>query len=271
MNIDYISDIHEEETLSDKTNESPEELKFMNKLFMNKNSNILIISGDLSDKLHRVVYFLKKIKSLFNYDFILYIPGNHDLYTERDNLMKTRDKYYKLMESVNSLNDLGIHFFNGDILEIEGIKFGGTAMWYDGYYYRKVVNESMDNKKFYFELENYAYEYMPDAMSITQTIRKMFLWQLSKLRKVVKEADVVFTHICPIAEDKFLSPAFKGQVSNGFFSFNGAHFIKNNNNIKVWVYGHIHSEINDSFEGTQMLCNPVGKLSSNISVKSFEV
>lgn len=256
MIVDYISDIHEDCFFQDIKSEKYD--LFIDSLFTNITiGKVLIIAGDLSENINRIINFLKKVKSKKDYEYILYIPGNHELYLNVEDKFKSSiAKYDFLAKKVNEMNDIGVYFLDGTILEIEGIKFGGVSMWYDGSYLRKKMIH-LEEHSFNTFIKRLYNQYMRDSIKIKESLFDMFSWQKSKLELIYKDADVIFTHINPVNVDSYLSPNFRGQDGNAFFCFDGLKYLEHTN-AKYWIYGHTHDIFEGEIFNVKLLCNPSG-------------
>jgi hypothetical protein len=256
MIIDYISDIHEDVFFQDIKSERYG--LFIDSFFIDKIiGKVLIIAGDLSENIDRIINFLKKVKEQKGYEYILYIPGNHELYLNSEDKFKSSiEKYNFLYKKVNELNDLGIYFLDGSIIEIEGIKFGGVSMWYDGSYLRKKFIH-LEEHSFKSFLNRFYKQYMRDSIKIKESIYEMFYWQEEKLKNIYKDADIIFSHINPMNTDDYLSPNFKGQEGNAFFCFDGLKYLEHTS-AKYWIYGHTHDIFEGELFNVKLLCNPSG-------------
>ncbi len=262
MIIDYISDLHEDYNVGGIPSKK-RYTEFFNTIYRENHlhGEVLILSGDISEDPNGLLILLKAFKNFYKY--ILYVPGNHELHLNTKSFQSSKEKYEFIIKEVNKFNEEGIYCLDGNIIEIEGIRFGGTMMWYDGSYLRKkYIN--MEQHDFNKKLTNFYASFMRDSKRVSHSLEELFQWQKEKILKIYKNVDVMITHINPLNEDKYLSPFFQEAESNAFFSFDGSSLLKNSN-IKFWFYGHTHDEFEGEYENVKLLCNPYGYGWENIN------
>jgi hypothetical protein len=85
----------------------------------------------------------------------------------------------------------------------------------------------------------------------------------------------MITHINPSAKDEHISVRYQNSSSNVFFCFEGEKYLKNGN-MKYWVFGHTHEEMNFTEHNVRCVCNPLGYPSESgngewVKIKQIEV
>jgi len=254
MSIDYISDLHLNYHLHTKSH-----IELFNKLIdFNKISDILIIAGDLGDDNKQNFDVLKFLNSF--YKNIIITLGNHEYYS-KNSLSRIND--FKSMINAES----NIHLLDGNIVEINGIRFGGAMGWYDGTYIMKYFNT------FYLQnitiINNKWRELMSfDRKNISHinNFYTLFEQELPKIEAIYKKSDVIITHINPSNLKEHQNPEYKNEYSTGFFCFDGIEFLKNTT-AKFWIFGHTHAKVDYEYKNTQVLSNPLGYPNENFSFK----
>lgn len=255
MLIDLISDIHEDSYLGDTV--SIERINSnMEFLFPENRGEILLIAGDLSHKIERIVSFLILARDYYGYKSIFYVIGNHELFltTEKE---KTEFKYNSLNKFNKLKNEIlkldNIYLLDGDVIKYKDLYIGGSSLWYDGSFARK---KGFDSKE---ELQENWYKAMPDGKYIygIGSINQFFEKELEKLEKIYMDSDIILTHINPISEEFAFSEPYKKSLSNAFFSFDGEGYVKKTS-AKIWLYGHTHIPKDYIHFGTRLICNPYG-------------
>lgn len=256
MKFDYISDLH----VTDKN------LDIIDIILLSKKSDYIFISGDVSEELSVLILVLTKFSE--KYKKVFYIPGNHELLFPFK--LSFTAKYERVINTANLIPN--VIAFDGQVIDIEGIKISGLTMWYDGSYMRK---------KYYF-LPEYEFRstinklyrsFMIDSRYLERDMFKMFDFFMEKFNKIDGDIDIMFSHISPFIEERFLSPRFKKQDSNAFFCFNGRNSMRDKN-IKKWIFGHTHDRVSGNIRGVDFYCNPYGytneNKSENLGIMTFE-
>ena len=58
---------------------------------------------------------------------------------------------------------------------------------------------------------------------------------------------------------------------NYYFASDLDNFILDNQNIKLWIHGHVHDPFDYKIGETRVVCNPLGYPRERISVKDYEL
>jgi len=267
MTIDIISDLHIDFYFKDsKQINKRVVLQLFDRIFRNKQSDILIIPGDLGHNNQQITDIIKIIKDNY-YEHIICVLGNHDYYL----LSKNQSKKYlynslnRVKELRTMLNDIvGVDCLDGTIIEIDGIKFGGCDSWYDGSYYSTSMSNddivkhwksTMNDAKYIKGIDNFY-----DLVKIEQ----------KKLDNIYLKSDVIITHISPSINN--LPNYNDDDKSNGYYTFNGEDYLSNTT-AKYWIFGHIHQSHEYEEYEVKCLSNPLGypKQSKDFSIKTIEI
>ena len=240
MYIDVLSDTHIDFYFKEMSEDDV--VSFWKEL--KPSAKTLIIAGDIGHDNQQNIEFLKILNKNF-YENILLVLGNHDYYNfQHENSFERVQEFKKLCE-----NEKGIILLDGDIVEVEDMKFGGANMWYDGMYNRRLGMS-----------KQYIQSLWKNSISDSRYISidyfdDIFHNEISKLETIYKQSDVIITHVCPSIEH--FPEQFKNSSLNGFFSFNGLKYLKETT-AKVWIYGHTHDRMNFIIDNTHCFCNPLG-------------
>jgi len=262
MQIDILSDLHFDYYFIYKNGVDENQIiDFFNSYF-NNDSECLIIAGDLGHYNDQNIEIIKILKKHY-YKYIICVLGNHDYYLfEQKSISKFKAQSLNKVDEMRKLlnNEDGIYCLNGNIVAIEGIKFGGADGWYDGSYVPKYWKNQPIPDRFMWK------QCMGDDARFIRGVEHytlLFEIEKSKIEKVYKECDVMITHVNPSNLNRHLSPKYLKQQSNGFFCFDGEKYLKEGS-MKYWVFGHTHDAIEysypDSLEETrvQCICHPLG-------------
>jgi len=205
------------------------------------------------------------------------VLGNHDYYLinriqeddyDRDSFRRAKE----MTELIN--NEDNMYCLDGDVVEIEGVKFGGAMGWYNDAYTNRYYPLTKDKK-----INNDWILYNNDSEKIMSSYINryddLYRMELPKIEKVYKECDVMVTHINPSYLHEHMCDAYYNIESNNFFTTDYHKYIKDGS-MKYWVFGHTHDEVSYEFENTTVVCNPFGYPSESnygdwVWIKSFEV
>ena len=281
MKIHYMSDLHVDHFIFDTSNSTkinrqideyfkitridkiPEDERYM-----------FIIPGDLSNSNTVAKAFLLRLKELFRY--ILLVPGNHDLYL----CSKSQASKYKF-DSFNRIKEMkefctvnNIYYLDGNIIEIDGKKFGGLGMFWDKSYYNYLEKrEASDN-----EVLNFYDNYMNDSKFIMQGFEsykipttyggnylktsfnaiEFFEKEYKKLLDFndFDNIDVMITHYVPTIPHG-IRTKYALERGTTFYMFDGEKDIERITP-KFWLFGHMHDKFDFIHKDVRFLCNPNG-------------
>ena len=222
-------------------------------------ADVLVIAGDIGHYNHQNRQIIKWLRRLY-FKNIVCVLGNHDYYLSNRVMMD--DFNENSFERVNALrNDLnnieGVHCLNGNVVEIEGIRFGGCDSWYDGSYWLTNLNPH------YIYCDHHVQEHwklsMPDASAIKGIKHYDDVWKIEqpKVEAVYKDCDVMITHVRPSIDPQHVESKYRKKGGTGFFSFDGEMYVKNTT-AKVWIYGHTHTPSEHEWYGVRMIANQMG-------------
>ena len=277
--INYISDLHLDFWLSPKTgfNHKTFERVLGKNIFKERNGGTLVIAGDIG---HYNTQNIEVLKYLLDtrYDDIVMVFGNHDYYLVSKNLIS---KYRKnSMNRVDEMRELidkesHLHLLDGNVVEIDGIRYGGCNGWYDGNL-SSLYSEDGSYTQFYWKSTmNDARLILPSNVFFNDKHKD----EIPKIEAVYREVDVMITHTFPLSDANILRLAGDkdwDKPYRAFYTFNGSKYMQNGT-MKYWICGHIHYPLDYEYAGVSILCNPLGYLESNRkkgyepTMKSFEI
>ena len=257
MNIEfsYISDLHIDFYVPSYRSKRKQEKgidRLVDSLIPDKLTDILLIAGDLSHYNYQTIYLLKSLKRYYKH--ILFTTGNHDLYLVSKNQYKKYNGYSfnRLDELKTYVKDIdGVVYLDGQIIDINGIKFSGCPMWYDGSYSKYKFN--MTNELIAISWKNG----MNDSRLIhgILTHDELFKKQIKKFRDSVCLSDVYISHVGPVVPKNI--PSCYNNHMTGFFYFDGEKYLYNDSP-NIYLFGHTHNVYDFMYNNTRMICNPYG-------------
>lgn len=198
---------------------------------------VLFIPGDIATfgTQHAVVDFLNTNAKRFRE--IVLILGNHDYWG--NTIEGTIDI---LKDKVNHTN---VHILEKEVIEIDGVKIGGTTMWtpitheMDKLRANGMMNDFHLIKKFKAEDWNREFNLAADWIK-------------------ANPVDILLTHFVPLRV--FTPPMFIGDEANFLFNCDIAAEMYHLQYTlpKYWLFGHTHWNFDVEVFGTKFICNAVG-------------
>lgn len=252
MRIDILSDLHCDYFFKQSNNSTIDIKKVYDKVLLQDGRNagdVLVVAGDIGHYNNQNLIILKMIKRIYGYRAIVCVLGNHDYYLAnriaRDDYEDSFERARELIDLVNSEEDL--YCLDGNVIEIDGVKFGGAMGWYSDAY----LNYRYPNGNFPLKSNNEMWKKCMLDFEMTKGIENfndLYHIELPKIEAVYKECDVMITHINPSYEDVHLSKEFFREQTNTFFCFNGHKYLKGTT-AKHWIFGHTHDSFSYEFCG----------------------
>lgn len=277
MKIDFISDLHIDFW----------KYPLHEHLDMDNDSEVLVIAGDLGHYISQDRLFLEECKKF--YKRVLLVRGNHDMYLVS---RKQQEKYKynswnRIKEYKEMCEEIGIDYLDGDVIEINGIKFGGVGMSWDASYLKllesktpetpesikQMFERSMNDSKLIMSRKPPTYYgmYGKDILGTTFDPYKYFKEEYEKL-STIDDCDVMISHYGPVAPFEDMPYEFRYSPTSAFYYFDGRKDVKRIKP-KIWVFGHTHDTYDFMYDETRLICNPLGYPGENgfVSVKTIKI
>lgn len=198
-----------------------------------KDCDVVIIAGDLCES-KRVLSSLKMISDHLKEIPCIYVAGNHDFYgSKRSEMLFSIEKY-------TSENMDNIHFLENDHIDIDGVRFIGSTLWFE--YLGQSNSDSMIAD---FSSIKDIYEFIPTAEETA----------IMYINNNMTDNSVIITHHLPLKQS--VHPKFAGSEMNKYFLANNAYTIFNNNP-KLAIHGHSHFKCDYVFKNTRVVNNAYG-------------
>ena len=281
MLIDILSDLHIDSYFKEGEMRKEEFYSLYDNIILdrkvsNKVGNTLIIAGDLGHYNSQNIKVIDWLKQRY-YENIVLVLGNHEHFLVNKKMIEkygsnslNKIKEYKEMLSKKD----GVYLLDGQVIEIDGVKIGGSMGWYSSAYlkhmypYKSISKRSLNHQwrnsmidnKYIYGLEDYDGFYAEEY---------------KKLNNIKDKCDIMVTHMNPSFLENNLSKRFKGQQSNTFYCFNGHNLMKEGT-MKYWVYGHTHDDKEYEYEKVNCICNPMGsseesQMGRNVMIKQIKI
>jgi Icc-related predicted phosphoesterase len=230
---------------------------------------VLILAGDICEARSLAKDFRQtklidhvpgsfKCQDFFEYECAKYqkvfmVMGNHEHYHGRFN--KTYSELVSMLpENVELLED--------EIVEYNGVMFLGSTLWTDlnkgdsitAWHLKSCMNDYRVVQN-YYEAKNLYYKLTPEhTAEVHFKTKQYFRMMLSEHRE---KPFVVVTHHGPTHMS--INEKFKhDHTMNGGYVSDLSDLILDNENIKLWIHGHVHDPVDYMIGETRVVCNPRG-------------
>jgi len=265
MKIDYISDIHTDFWVSptsqhDKLARQLEH--FITNTLKPLDADVLAIAGDLGHYFNQDSELLLALNK--HYKDIILIPGNHDMYLVGNNQERYKLNSHLRMQEMQAFCDgyEGIHYLNGQVLELNGKRIGGLSMWYDLPTESEIQlwTETMNDSRLIMEdTKPYTvpFGYGGSMLVPSFDTQKYYNEQIEAL-STMTDLDLLVTHVAPILIPEYeRSRRFRGYATNIFYESDNKHLVQATGTKKV-IYGHTHDRQEYNHSKINFYCNPLG-------------
>ena len=246
MKIRLLSDLHTEFRLPYKTHA-------MSKYCGEK---VLVLAGDIASGSKNTVDVIKFFKDL-GFPHVVYVPGNHEYYGT-----SVQDFDNKMREKCAKLN--GVHFLNGDSVNIDGVQFVGGTLWTN--FGNNPLNIMVAKRMISdFRVIN---DFTPEKAM------KMFYDQFDYINfkyetRIKDQKTVVITHFLPAQQ--CISPRYRNDTSglNDYFANHLDNYIAELQDT-TWLFGHTHDPVDIKIGNTRVVANPHGYYTAMDEGHNFE-
>jgi len=239
MIVQYCSDLHIE---------FPENEKFLRSTPIEPRGDILILSGDIVPFaiLDKYMWFFEDLSAKFKETY--WIPGNHEYYYSdisiRNNVLNE-----KILHNVSLVNNVCIRHDN--------IKFIFSTLW------SKISEQNQyliqDRLSDFAVIKNKDRLFNPSDYN--EIHRESIDFIKNSLDNSEEGTIIVATHHVPTFYN--YPDKYKGDILNEAFVCELYDIIESSE-IRYWIYGHNHSNINDfNIGGTILVTNQLGYIKSN--------
>ena len=217
---------------------------------------VLILGGDILCARHfkkdgnlKKVYndFLKKCAD--NFDWVLYIAGNHEAYG-----YNYEGTWNVLKENLPE----GIHLMENSVVKISDWVFLGATLWTD--FRNENALEMMEASQCLNDYKtirigsNYRKMNPDDTLGFHKKSKQFLLDTLPTFKN---QKVWVLTHHAPSYQS--VHPKYRNAgIANGAYVSDLDDLIFDNPNIKYWSHGHTHESMDYMIGGCRVICNPKG-------------
>lgn len=211
-------------------------------------ADILILAGDIWVG-QAPINWLEKLSE--RYEYILYIPGNHEYYLGHT--------FQKLNEEYNEITSLipNFVFLHNNVYMYDDYVFIGATLWTDYNNNSEVTKEMVSRYMSDYRLMRYERDgHVPRVTSDDLYKEHMFSKEfISKsLDKLYEYKKIVVTHHCPSFNSVHPKYYGTGLANYGFFSEMDDVVAK----ADLWIHGHTHEPFDYKLGQCRVICNPRG-------------
>ena len=187
------------------------------------------------------------------YKKVFYVLGNHEHY---------RGRFDKTKEFIQSMMPDNVTVLEDEVVEYEGVMFMGSTLWTNlnngdsltMYHIKQMMNDYRVIQ-FHDTVKNVYHKLPPEVTFKTHVHTMQYFREMLSIHR--DKPFVVITHHAP----SFMStpPRFKHEhTMNGGYASDLSEDILDNENIRVWVHGHMHDPVDYKIGETRVLSNPRG-------------
>jgi Icc-related predicted phosphoesterase len=187
------------------------------------------------------------------YKKVFYVMGNHEHY---------HGKFHKTKQLLLSLMPSNVTILEKECFDYEGIMFLGGTLWTDMNKNDPITIFTMKDFMYdykivqnFYESKNLYYKLTPDyTIAEHRKTLEYFKTMLAIKRHMPV---VVITHMAPSFAS--VNERYRYETTtNGGYASELSEFILDNDNIKVWIHGHMHDSVDYMIGNTRILSNPKG-------------
>ncbi|RKU28826.1 hypothetical protein C6497_08690 [Candidatus Poribacteria bacterium] len=257
MKIGLVSDLH-----TDATEANKELIPFLISVIEDAEVDAFILAGDISASLTEFYDILDQFNNIKLECPKLFVPGNHDIWVNKDGGMTSTQKCGIISEICQ---DHDFHSLIDKPYIRDNVGFCGTIGWYDYSFAPKEFNLSIEQyEKKQFNGRIWNDKRFANWEDTDQAIAKKFEKHLtSQIVSIVDKVEriVVVSHHVPFRQ----CMQYRGVLSNDYFhAFMGSKGIGEiclkESLITHVFFGHLHETVDQVINNLRVVCSPVGYL-----------
>ena len=233
MKIQIASDLH----LEARAGHMPSAASFRTV----RSRDLLILAGDIGRETQAKTFIRRELDA----SPVLYVPGNHEYYSERPRESIDADWHALAAEHE------GLHYLTGAGVELGGLRFYGLP-WYSDLW---GTTDPWDLQVIHNGINDFWAPYNAGGEWTLSSHINHNRIQSDLLAMQAGQVDVVITHWPPTKEA--IHPVFEGDKHNPYF-INDREDLVRTIGAKLWVSGHTHEPYDYRIGATRCLGNPSG-------------
>ena len=220
----------------------------------------LAILGDLGyPTLDNFKDFLSQTSKI--YDKVFYLKGNHEFYQCNIQPIMTCDEINDKIQEICKSFDNVYYMDNTEHLLTDNIIILGSTLWSNipQHQQSKIKQVINDYKYIFIKEKHYKTNISPKYTSDLHLYNVK--WLENMLEKYKNKKVIILSHHLPTFE--LIAPEYKDSNSNCAFASNLDYLMKQNSNIKFWLCGHTHSNVETKINECECITNPFGYPNEN--------
>jgi len=234
MNLSLLSDIHVES----QPFEAPQ-----------TDADVIVLAGDIGEGVSGL-YWARR-QEAFRGKPILYISGNHEFYGARLERMS--------VEIRHCATELGIHYLDNSVLDLNGVRFIGATLWTD---FALFGEDLASVGKCLHVAQQFIADYSAIIYGTTGFMRPSHSMELHKVSRSFIERSlaapfdgpkVVITHMAPSVRS--IQDKYKEDLTSAAFASRLDHLVEK---ADLWIHGHVHSHFDYLVGSCRVVCNARG-------------
>ena len=213
-------------------------------------ADAIVLAGDISQKSNGIIW----AREAFPDKPVIYVPGNHEFYGT--------DRLEMLSQMRIAAHQREVHLLDNDEVVIDGVRFLGSTLWTDFRLFgdeeqQFVMGWGRQRLNDFKLIHEGRFRHFTPADSIL--IHKQSLaWLTAKLDEPFYGETVIVTHHLPSSLS--VAERFKGDALSACFASNLDHLF---GKAGLWIHGHTHDSFEYVANGTRVICNPRGYVTSS--------
>lgn len=248
MKIGILSDIHVDiNNQSGSGAVTPALCTYIN----NSSLDLFILAGDIASDYTLTLETIEKLETETSIP-VLFVPGNHDIWTENHPDLTSWDIYNKLKEHPHNLAG-NPYAVNDDWVVI------GDLGWYD-YKFGSSTYSIEDFNHMRFKDRVWQDSIMAKWDLPTIEMNNFFLQKLKNQLSQARARNIIaVTHVLPIADFTVLNPPPLWEYLNAFLGSPAyGNLYKTDPRVRYSVSGHVHYRKTVMKNGIEYICNCLG-------------
>ncbi len=203
--------------------------------------DVLVLAGDICTGVGALTFIRRELDA----SPVIYVPGNHEYYSERP-----RDSIDADWRAIAAEHP-GLHYLTGAGVEIDGVRFFGVP-WYSDLW---GTTDPWDLATTHNGISDFWSPFNGGGEWTISRHINHHLAQTDLLSAQAGQVDVVITHWPPTKEA--IHPIFDGDKLNPYF-INDREDLVRAVGAKLWISGHTHEAYDYQIGATRCIGNPTG-------------
>ncbi len=209
-----------------------------------ENVDVLVLAGDIHVGIHNVSIFIKHCLDL-GFKRIVYIPGNHELYREEDDIAEFTKRF------VNNFKEYpNVHNLSTGPVKIDDVTFFGDTLWTCFDYNPMAELAAMQGINDFRVIKGFT---IKKCIEMYETQSAFIKYNYEN----IPGKKVIVTHFLPAKQ--CVHPKWGGSVSllNSYFANDLGEWIESISDT-TWLFGHTHDCRDIMIGETRLISNPMG-------------